>query len=444
MEDTTFGLTRQGWVGGWGLTRVGEWVRHQFIRRYDIWTWHTTFQGGCHASGLTCIKVIVLRATANDHRYRGRLPDYRGSKTSETGWQRLCSKFLQIREREAVGILFIGLTADLRAVLQSCLIIESTRSLSIPLILLIRSNANQFWRSHWPKRVELSEVELTLSVVTFDIHLRSPKSPPKLLLNPVPLPPTISIPHPKQQMAQQMMGPQPDPPIVPHINSSMNSPAPSPTFLCLNVKFQLSLPDRCCGLATHNEQLVQLILSWEDETCPGTVVIFDKHYWMEEHALIDQLVLQYSRPLTLLQSFSNYGLLPDDDSWTGAGGSPLETLCNNIILFNRYPADLTTVYRQLTARYPYIGQVLVVTPSASEQVERFLYEFKNHKIMLVINRPWRHLELRNCCWGPDRRIRRVDLLPDSSVRWEEFGLRTSSRIADNGPKDEDQFTDPSV
>lgn len=28
-------------------------------------------------------------------------------QTSETGWQRLCSKFLQIREREAVGILFI-------------------------------------------------------------------------------------------------------------------------------------------------------------------------------------------------------------------------------------------------------------------------------------------------------------------------------------------------
>jgi hypothetical protein len=81
--------------------------------------------------------------------------------------------------------------------------------------------------------VELSEVELTLSVVTFDIHLRSPKSPPKLLLNPVPLPPTISIPHPKQQMAQQMMGlnqqpPQPDPPIAPRINSPMNSPAPSP------------------------------------------------------------------------------------------------------------------------------------------------------------------------------------------------------------------------
>jgi hypothetical protein len=46
-------------------------------------------------------------------------------QTSETGWQRLCSKFLQIREREAVGILFIGLTADLRAVLQSCLVSRS-------------------------------------------------------------------------------------------------------------------------------------------------------------------------------------------------------------------------------------------------------------------------------------------------------------------------------
>lgn len=193
----------------------------------------------------------------------------------------------------------------------------------------------------------------------------------------------------------------------------------------------------------HNQHLIQLILSWEDETCPGTVVVFDKHYWMEEHSLIDQLVLQYSRPLTLLQSFSNYGLLPDDDSWTGAGGSPLETLCNNVILFNRYPADLTIVYRQLTARYPYIGQVLVVTPSASEQIERFLYEFKNHKIMLVINRPWRHLELRNCCWGPDRRIRRVDLLPDSSVRWEEFGLRTS-RIVDNELKEENQLTETSA
>jgi hypothetical protein len=50
-------------------------------------------------------------------------------------------------------------------------------------------------------------------------------------LNPVPLPPTISIPHPKQQMAQQMMGlnqqPPQSPQIAPRINSPMNPPAPS-------------------------------------------------------------------------------------------------------------------------------------------------------------------------------------------------------------------------
>lgn len=193
----------------------------------------------------------------------------------------------------------------------------------------------------------------------------------------------------------------------------------------------------------HNQQLVQLILSWEDETCPGTVVVFDKHYWTEEHALIDQLVLEYPRPLTLLQSFGNHGLMPDEDSWTETGGSPLETLCNNVILFNRYPADLTTIYRQMMARYPYIGQVLVVTPSPSEQVERFLREFKNHKIMLIINRPWRYLELRNCCWGPDRQIRRVDLPPDSTVRWEEFGFRTS-RVTGNRLQEDEQVADPSA
>jgi hypothetical protein len=74
-------------------------------------------------------------------------------------------------------------------------------------------------------------------------------------LNPVPLPPTISIPHPKQQMAQQMMGlnqqpPQPDPPIAPRINSPMNSPAPSPmvrkrdillfVFACFYLNFFIS------------------------------------------------------------------------------------------------------------------------------------------------------------------------------------------------------------
>lgn len=184
------------------------------------------------------------------------------------------------------------------------------------------------------------------------------------------------------------------------------------------------------------QHLTELILSWEDATCPGTVVVFDKHYWMEEHALIDQLVLRFSRPLTLLQSFSNYGLMPEEDSWTGGGGS-LETLCNNIIIFNRHPSDLTTLYRQLTARYPYIGQVLIVTPSVSEQIDRFLTEFRNHKIMLIINRPWHHLELRNCCWGPDRSIRRLDIQPNSMVRWEEFGLRTS-RVMDNELQNEDQ------
>lgn len=194
----------------------------------------------------------------------------------------------------------------------------------------------------------------------------------------------------------------------------------------------------------HNDDhLIELILSWEDATCPGTVVVFDKHYWMEEHALIDQMVLRYPRPLTLLQSFSKYGLMPEEDSWTGGGGSAYEPLCNNVIIFNRYPADLTSLYRQLTARYPYIGQVLVVTPSASEQIDRFLFEFRNHKILLLLNRPWRHLELRNCCWGPDRRIRRIDIEPDSLVPWEEFGLRTS-RIVGDVPPQNNEISDSSA
>lgn len=193
------------------------------------------------------------------------------------------------------------------------------------------------------------------------------------------------------------------------------------------------------SLQYNDEHLIELILSWEDATCPGTVVVFDKHYWNEEHALIDQLVLRFPRPITLLQSFSNYGLLPDDDSWTGGGGT-LETICNNIIVFNRYPADLTPLYRQLTARYPYIGQVLVLTPSTSDQVDRFLFEFRNHKIMLILNRPWRHLELRSCCWGPERRIRRVDIEPNAMVRWEDFGLRTS-RLNENVLQDVDQPSD---
>lgn len=188
----------------------------------------------------------------------------------------------------------------------------------------------------------------------------------------------------------------------------------------------------------NDDHVIELILSWEDATCPGTVVVFDKHYWMEEHTLIDHLVLRYPRPMTLLQSYSKYGLMPEEDSW--AGGSAYEPLCNNVIVFNRYPPDLTPLYRQLTARYPYIGQVLVVTPSASEQIDRFLFEFRNHKIMMLLNRPWRHLELRSCCWGPDREIRRVDIPPDSMVRWEEFGLRTSRYTVENNVENDNQIS----
>lgn len=189
----------------------------------------------------------------------------------------------------------------------------------------------------------------------------------------------------------------------------------------LAVLFALLLTGSRATLLHNTEHLLDLILSWEDATCPGTVAVFDKHFWVEEHAFIDDLVLRFPRPLTLLQSRTNYGLLTEADGWSGGSGS--ETVCNNVVIFNRYPADLTTVYRQLTARYPYIGQVFVVTTSSSDQVDRFLYEFRNQRILLVLDRPWRSLELRSCCWGQSRSVRSTVLEPKSMVRWEEFGVR---------------------
>lgn len=172
----------------------------------------------------------------------------------------------------------------------------------------------------------------------------------------------------------------------------------------------------------HNtEHLLDLIMSWEDATCPGTIAVFDKNFWTEEHAFIDDLVLRFPRPLTLLQSRSGYGLLTEADGWSSGTGS--ETVCNNVVIFSRYPADLALVYRQLSARYPYVGQVFVVTTSLSDQVDRFLYDFRNQRVLLVIDRPWRSLELRSCCWGPSRSVRSTMLEPKSIVRWEEFGVR---------------------
>lgn len=189
----------------------------------------------------------------------------------------------------------------------------------------------------------------------------------------------------------------------------------------LAVLFSLFLVESRAALLHNTEHLLEIILSWEDATCPGTVVVFDKQFWLEEHAFIDDLVLRFPRPLTLLQSRANYGLLTESDGWSG--GSAAETVCNNVIIFNRYPADLTSVYRQLNARYPYIGQVFVVTTSSSDQVDRFLYEFRNQRILLVLDRPWRSLELRSCCWGQSRSVRSTMLEPNTLVRWEEFGVR---------------------
>lgn len=165
----------------------------------------------------------------------------------------------------------------------------------------------------------------------------------------------------------------------------------------------------------HYQQLKDLLFEWhESSVCPGTVAIFDPHYWHEEMEFLDELVENWGTPLTLLQS-RNKQLVLDEDNWGGGSDSdPGKLLCTDVVIFNRAAQGLAPIYRQATERYPHIGQILVVTQGPPEYADRFLHEYGRTKyhIRLVMDRPWmRHLEICTCCYGPDRHVRKIEYVP---------------------------------
>ena len=156
--------------------------------------------------------------------------------------------------------------------------------------------------------------------------------------------------------------------------------------------------------AQHNHEcLIEYILNWGDSNSRGTIAYFDQFFWTQEHELVEQLVERYHQPLTILQP--NY----EEDEEDYDPGNEIELVRNNVIIFSRSSANLRQLYNDMKERYPYLGHVLAITEGPSELVDQFLAKINRHDVQVLFFQPWRPLEVRTCCWGYDRHVRRSEL-----------------------------------
>jgi len=133
----------------------------------------------------------------------------------------------------------------------------------------------------------------------------------------------------------------------------------------------------------HNNHLIaELLLSWDTSSnCPGTIAVFDHFYWTEDVEFIDELVQDWRRPLTLLQSH-NRGLTMDDGdgNWGGGGDYDIDDsklLCANIIIFSRSAQNLGKIHRQVLIQISFTDTIYFIDVKIIEGNGTFCSYWKN-------------------------------------------------------------------
>ena len=143
---------------------------------------------------------------------------------------------------------------------------------------------------------------------------------------------------------------------------------------------------------TYNEKIIDFVLDIKKSSSySGLVIIVDEDIFAANEELVEELIVRYQRPVTLLLREQLKKLHDDVEK---------EIVVNDFIILVQNLHNFISTYNLITFRYN-VGHVVVATKSSREEARKLLMEIRSETLFLLTERRQHFIIQR---WGISDRI----------------------------------------